>query len=94
MLRIITVCGLGVGSSLIMKMTVMEALKRLDIPCSVEHWDMGTVSGKPCDLIVTSEEFRKNFSDRDNVVYVTNFVDVNEMESKLEEFLSSRGMKS
>ena len=55
MLKIITVCGLGVGSSLIMKMTVDSAMSQLGVKCNIEHWDMGTVKGKPCDLIVTTD---------------------------------------
>ena len=41
MLKIITVCGLGVGSSLIMKMTVDSACAQLGVKCGIEHWDMG-----------------------------------------------------
>ena len=70
MLKIITVCGLGVGSSLIMKMTA-----------------------QPCDVIVTSNEFRKNFEGQDNVVYVNNFVDVNEMKEKLDAYLTEHNLK-
>ena len=37
MLKIITVCGLGVGSSLIMKMTVDSAMSQLGVKCNIEH---------------------------------------------------------
>lgn len=87
MLKIITVCGLGVGSSLILKMTVDTAMNQLGVKCKVEHWDMGTVKGKPCDLIVTTEGFRKNFIDQDNVVYINNIMNVEEVKSKLKEYL-------
>lgn len=90
MLKIITVCGLGVGSSLIMKMTVDSAMSQLGVKCSIEHWDMGTVKGKPCDFIVTTDEFRKNFADQDNVVYLKNMVNVSEAKDKLEEYLKSK----
>lgn len=93
MLKVITVCGLGVGSSLIMKMTATSAMKRLGVKSQIEHWDMGTVGSKPCDLIVTSEEFKKNFADQDNVVYVNNFVDVDEMTEKLDDWLTTHGLK-
>ena len=87
MLKVITVCGLGVGSSLIMKMTVDSAMAELGVRCSIEHWDMGTVKGKPCDLIVTTEGFRKNFKDQDNVVFIKNIVDVQEVKEKLKVYL-------
>jgi len=92
MLKIITVCGLGVGSSLIMKMTVDSAMTQLGITCTIEHWDMGTVKGKECDLIVTTYGFQKHFADQDNVVYVNNIVDVSEMKSALETYFKAKGI--
>lgn len=92
MLKIITVCGLGVGSSLIMKMTVDSAARELGVKCDIEHWDMGTVNGKPHDLIITTEEFRKNFINQDNVIYLKNMVDVKEAKSKLEEYLKQKNI--
>lgn len=87
-MKIITVCGLGVGSSLILKMTVDSAMQKLDRDCTIEHWDMGTVRGKDFDLLVTTEGFRDNFADLDNVVYVNNIVDVEEVKTKLEEYFN------
>lgn len=87
-MHILTVCGLGVGSSLIMKMTVEGALKELGVKATVEHWDMGTIKSKQADLIVTTDGFRKDFADRENVIFVTNIVNKEEMKSKLKEFLN------
>lgn len=92
MLKIITVCGLGVGSSLIMKITVDSALKILGVKGNIEHWDMGTVKGCNCDLMVTTEGFRKSFADQENVVYVNNIVDVEEMKTKLETYFKENGI--
>lgn len=86
-MKIITVCGLGVGSSLILKMTVDSAMNQLGVKCTIEHWDMGTIKGQNCDLIVTTEGFRKNFADQENVVYIANIVDVKETKEKLETYL-------
>lgn len=88
MLKIITVCGLGVGSSLILKMTVDTAMSQLGVECDIEHWDMGTIQGQKCDLIVTTEGFRDNFIDNDHVVFVNNIMDVDEVKKNLEEFLN------
>lgn len=90
MLKVITVCGLGVGSSLILKMTCEKAFKQLNTKVNIEHWDMGTVKGMNFDLLVTTEAFRKNFAELDNVVYVKNMVDVNETREKLEVYLKGK----
>lgn len=92
MLKIITVCGLGVGSSLIMKMTVESAMSQLGVKCDIEHWDMGTVKGRECDFIVTTFGFQKNFAEQENVVFVNNIVDVKEMKTALETYLKNKNI--
>ncbi|MEF9967837.1 MAG: PTS sugar transporter subunit IIB [Longicatena sp.] len=92
MLKIITVCGLGVGSSLILKMTADSAMSQLGVKCNIEHWDMGTVSSRECDLIITTNGFKKNFEGQENVVFVNNIVDVKEMKEALETYFKEKGI--
>ncbi len=92
MLKIITVCGLGVGSSLIMKMTVENVMKQMGVKCNIENWDVGTVKGKPYDMLVTTSGFKKNFADQDNVIYLNNIVDTNEAKAKLEDYLKKNNL--
>ena len=87
-MHIVTVCGLGVGSSLIMKMTVENALKELGVKATVEHWDMGTIKSKQADLIITTDGFKRDFADRENVIFVTNIVNKEEMKTKLQQYLN------
>lgn len=86
-MKIVTVCGLGVGSSLILKSTVTSAMKNLDRKATVEHWDMGTVKGKSYDLLVTTDGFQKHFESRDNVIFIDSIVDVDEVTEKIRAFL-------
>lgn len=88
-MRIITVCGLGVGSSLILKMTVDKAMTELGVKCNIEHWDMGTIKGKEFDLIVSTEDLRSTFPiQANNIIFVKNIVDLKEVKGKLAEFLN------
>lgn len=89
-MKIVTVCGLGVGSSLILKMTVSSALARMNKKATIEHWDMGTIKGQSYDLLVTTEGFRKNFASQDNVIYVDNIVNVDEVTEKLREYFEKQ----
>ena len=74
-MHIVCVCGLGMGSSLILKMTVDKALKELGATGhEIEHWDAGTVDSRGADLIVTSSDFQERFAGRDNVIFVKNVV--------------------
>ena len=63
-MHIVCVCGLGMGSSLILKMTVDKALKELNVTGhDIEHWDAGTVDSRNADLIVTSADFESRQRD-------------------------------
>lgn len=89
MLKVVTVCGLGVGTSLIMKMTVSNALKKLGVKSTVEHWDMGTVKSQSADLIVTTKEFETKLDNFEHIVVLENIMDENEAKEKIEAYLDT-----
>jgi PTS system ascorbate-specific IIB component len=89
-MKILCVCGLGMGSSLILKMTVEKAMRELGIPCAVEHQAAGMMSGLDPDLIVASQDFAEELAGRDNVVFVTNVVKSDEAKEKIQAFLAQQ----
>ena len=89
-MKIMCVCGFGMGSSLILKMGVETAMRELGVACDVEHWAAGTMEGIKCDLIVTSEDFRDTMGDRDDVVFVQSIVKVPVIKENLKEYLDRK----
>ncbi len=51
-LKVLTVCGVGMGSSLILKMTAEKALAELGVPARVEHADLSSARGMGADVIL------------------------------------------
>ena len=92
MLKIMCVCGLGMGSSLILKMSVEKAMQQLGVACDVEHWAAGTMDGMNPDIIVASEDFRDELAGRDNVVFVRNVVKSDEAKEKLQAYLTEKNL--
>ena len=89
-MHIVCVCGLGMGSSLILKMTVDKALNELGATGhEIEQWDAGTVDSKSADLVVTSADFQDRFAGRDNVVFVNNVVSTGDVKEKLRGYLET-----
>ena len=89
-MHIVCVCGLGMGSSLILKMTVDKALRELGATDhEIEHWDAGTVESKNADLIVTSADFQDRFAGKSNVIFVNNVVNTAEVKEKLKAYLGT-----
>lgn len=91
-MKILCVCGLGMGSSLILKMTVEKAMQEMGIPCDIEHQAAGTMGGINADLIVAAEDFADELAGRDNVVLVQNIVKKDEVKAKIGAFLEEKGL--
>ena len=79
-MRVYTICVNGMGSSLILRMTVERALAQLGLDADVEAIDMGSYNGrrKP-ELIVTTPALAKNIEPKEGmaIATITNFTDVN-----------------
>ncbi|MBC2854965.1 PTS sugar transporter subunit IIB [Cetobacterium sp. 2A] len=56
MVKILTVCGNGIGSSLMCAMKVEELCQEEGINASVSSCDFNSVTGKDVDLIITIKE--------------------------------------
>ncbi|BAK94483.1 PTS sugar transporter subunit IIB [Tetragenococcus halophilus] len=75
-MKILTVCGMGSGSSLIMKMNVDAILEEEDIKGEVEACDLGSVGGQGADLIISTAELESQLTDVEAPkVFVNNVVD-------------------
>lgn len=90
-MRIVCVCGFGMGSSLILKMSVEKAMSELGIACDVEHWAAGTMHGMNHDLVVAAEDLREELAERKNVVFVKNVIKVPEVKNALKAYLEANG---
>ncbi len=67
-MKILTVCGNGIGSSLMLAMKVEEICKENGINASVESTDFNSAQGKKADLIVTVKELAIQFEGMDVAV--------------------------
>lgn len=70
MLKVITVCGNGIGSSLMLKMKVEELARENGIEIDAESIDSNAAVGKDADLFVTVKEFADIF-EKDQKVAIT-----------------------
>lgn len=90
MLKVNTVCINGMGSSLILKMTVEKAFKELGVEATVEHIDAGQFKSCHPDVCITTPTLAKNIGERPGMILITtkNFTDKNAMKEKLKEALN------
>jgi len=91
-MKIVTICGAGIGSSGILKVNAERVLRRLDIEAEVVAADIGSIAQVAGDaqVILTSAEFVEaigtTFAD---VVVIDNYFDTDELTAKLEAALGS-----
>lgn len=92
-MKILAVCGMGLGSGLLLRMQAEKALKQLGVQADVEVSDMGSARAlaASADLIITSEELAQQLGNvKPRIVTITNFVNLAEMVAKLGEALKDR----
>ena len=84
-MKIMTVCGFGVGTSLLLKMTVDSILEEEGINGYVEAIDMTSACRNSADLILTSKEIGKEIEGQvsGKLVYISNFMDKEEVKEKI-----------
>ncbi|MBB3323419.1 PTS ascorbate transporter subunit IIB [Atlantibacter hermannii] len=83
-MKILTVCGLGMGSSLILRMNVETVLKKHGVEANVEHMDVSAAASANADLVITNAELVGNLQHLScPVVVVNNYIDTNEITQAL-----------
>jgi PTS system ascorbate-specific IIB component len=88
--KIVTICGAGIGSSGILKVNVERVLRRLDLVATVVAADLASVGEVAADaqLILTSPTFvdaiGPTFAD---IVVIENYFDTEELTRKLRDAL-------
>ena len=90
-MKILTVCGMGLGTGLLLRMNTEAALKTIGVEdASVEVADISSAKGMgaSADIILTSSELAEQLGPvKGTLVTVTNFFDKGEIERKLREAL-------
>lgn len=82
MLKIICVCGMGLGSSVIAKMNLESILVDLNIAADIEVCDLGSVNMLNADYFITTRELADNIPKNleNQTIVLSNFVNKKEIE--------------
>ena len=86
-MKIVAICGAGVGTSAILKLTAERALERLGLSATVVATDLASLHAEADDaqVILSSPEFVDAIGPTSaDVVVVANYFDTDELERKLD----------
>ncbi|MEM0093148.1 PTS sugar transporter subunit IIB [Thermofilum sp.] len=92
-LKVVAVCGMGMGTVFLIKMNLEKIFKELGIPAEVIASNISSLSlGADTDLIVASMDFEKVLKDKPiRKVFLRNLIDKEELKSKLLPVLKEMG---
>lgn len=89
-MRIMAVCGSGLGSSFMVEMNIKKVLKKLNIDADVEHADLSSATPGAADLFVMAQDIAASASvPAEHLVVLKSIIDMAELETKLKEYFSS-----
>ncbi len=97
-IKIVTVCGFGVGSSLVLKMQLDEALSAYSKHYESEACDVTSAGGPDKDLVFTSTALASTIESSVNcpVIVIDDFLNMDVLKEKaipaIEEVLKSKGI--
>ncbi|AOZ72169.1 hypothetical protein BK816_01695 [Boudabousia tangfeifanii] len=85
MLNIVTVCGMGFGTSLMLAMQVRDIMSENGIDAKVDPVDLGSFKTMPADMVVAPRDMENQVTEGPAkvVVLIDNLVDKDEVSSKV-----------
>jgi PTS system ascorbate-specific IIB component len=95
-MKIICICGMGLGSSVIAKMNIENVLDNLGVDAQVDTCDIGSIRSVEGNLYVTTRELEENLSAKikDKTVVLTNFVKKDEIEEVMKPIIEKMKNKN
>ncbi len=96
-LKILFVCGAGLGSSFACQMSAEDVLKKLGVEANLDHSDISSAVSIRPDIIITAQNFQSQFEkfsidpEQTTIIYLKNIVSKAEIEEKITPVLKELG---
>ncbi|WP_312227546.1 PTS sugar transporter subunit IIB [Pseudescherichia sp.] len=86
-MKMMAVCGSGLGSSFMMEMNIKKVLKTLNVVADVEHSDLGSVTPDVADVFVMAKDIAYSANlPEGKIIIINNIIDLKEIEQKIREY--------
>ena len=90
-MKILAVCGSGLGSSFMLEMNIKKVLTQLGVDAEVDHTDLASATEGLADIFIMSSDLANSTSLK-NVVSLNSIINLVELKEKLEEVLKAKGV--
>ncbi|XKM12956.1 PTS sugar transporter subunit IIB [Orbaceae bacterium ac157xtp] len=86
-MKIMAVCGSGLGSSFMVEMNIKKVLKKINKEAEVTHADLASATPGEADLFVMTKDLAESSGiPADKLIVLNNIIDINDLEHKLVEY--------
>ena len=83
-MRILAVCGMGFGTSLILMMSIQEIGEKYNIKIDGETVDLDSYKGRKADVIIASTEIAKQIVHNEiPVIEINDILNIKEIDDKI-----------
>ena len=90
-MKILAVCGNGLGSSLMLKINIDSVVRELAIPyVEVNHCDLTSVASEKADLVVVTKDLASCVETSLPVIALSSIMSKMELKEKLGHFFTSK----
>ncbi|WAA09739.1 PTS sugar transporter subunit IIB [Fervidibacillus albus] len=87
-MKILAVCGSGLGSSFMLEMNIQQALTELGVDnIEVEHSDLSSATPDAADLFVMAKDIAEGASHLGDRIVLESIIDQDELKTKLQQKL-------
>ncbi|EKN6230436.1 PTS sugar transporter subunit IIB [Yersinia enterocolitica] len=93
-MKITVVCGNGLGTSLMMEISIKNILKELAVSAEVVHVDLGSAKGTPSDIFIGTKDIAEQLVTQavgGKIVALDNMIDKKAMKERLSVALTELG---
>ncbi|WP_226036089.1 PTS sugar transporter subunit IIB [Aquibacillus saliphilus] len=90
-MKILAICGSGLGSSFMVEMNINDILKAENIEnIEVEHSDLSSATPGIADLYVVAKDLEDSCTNLGDMIVLNNIVDTDELKTKLLSYLKEK----
>lgn len=92
-MKILAVCGSGLGSSFMLEMNVQQILGELGVSgIEVEHSDLSSATPDQADLFIAAKDIAEGMGHLGEVIIIDSIIDMDGIRNKLKETLEKKGL--
>lgn len=90
-MKMLVVCGSGLGSSFMIEMNIKDILKELDVDdIEVDHSDLGSAASDMADVFIAGRDMAQSASHLGELIELSNILDKEELKSKIKAKLEEK----